>query len=242
MKTLKILITLTMSLGFSPDLMARTINWSGYTWTVRDTGDIKQGPGPNYFSSSTQNVWVDANGDLHLKIIKHDNKWYCPEIYLDQSLGYGEYIWFGKSQFDDNIDKNIVLGFFTYENDTREIDIEFSRWSVEDADNAGFTCQPYYLTGNTLPFDIDMSAGTYSTSRFDWQPTYIYYLFAHGHYENPPVNNIVMDWLYQGSSLPPLTGDERVHINMWLNQGVAPSDNQEKEVVIKSFLFNPGIF
>ncbi len=47
---------------------AETITWSGYEWTVRSSRGATQGPGPNIFSDSRDNVFVDAKGDLHLRI------------------------------------------------------------------------------------------------------------------------------------------------------------------------------
>ena len=35
------------------------------------------------------------------------------------------------------------------------------------------------------------------------------------------------------------TGDEQARINLWLVNGMAPTNNQEVEVVIKSFQFVP---
>src|SRR5204862_4160118 len=37
----------------------------------------------------------------------------------------------------------------------------------------------------------------------------------------------------------PRTGDENVRMNLWLFTGAAPTDNQEVEIVIKSFAFVP---
>ena len=39
---------------------ARIIRFSGYDWIVYTTGDMKGGPGPNYFSDSEENVWIDG--------------------------------------------------------------------------------------------------------------------------------------------------------------------------------------
>ncbi|NEU73400.1 hypothetical protein PI95_012690 [Hassallia byssoidea VB512170] len=46
----------------------KTINFSGYVWEVRSSGD--GGPGPNHWSSD--NVWVDQDGYLHLKITQQN--------------------------------------------------------------------------------------------------------------------------------------------------------------------------
>src|ERR1051325_4138450 len=68
----------------------RSISFSGYNWSVK-TSNGKVGPGPNYFSDSTSNVWVDAQGRLHMKIQKVRNRWNCSEVILQASLAYGTY-------------------------------------------------------------------------------------------------------------------------------------------------------
>src|SRR4051812_4052287 len=58
---------------------ASTVQFSGYTWNIRNTGSSTEGPGPNIFNGS--NAWVDGNGWLHLKISKNatTGKWNCAE-------------------------------------------------------------------------------------------------------------------------------------------------------------------
>ena len=46
----------------------RVISFAGHDWTVKDAGEGKVGPGPNYFSNSAETVWFDADGRLHLRI------------------------------------------------------------------------------------------------------------------------------------------------------------------------------
>lgn len=111
------------------------ILFSGYIWDVRNS-DLS-GPGPNYWSNNTENVWLDENGYLHLKITYTDGKWVCPEV-RTQTLGYGTYTFYTASNIDA-LDKNVVLGLFAYKDDSHEVDIEFSRWGIENYTNAGFT-------------------------------------------------------------------------------------------------------
>src|SRR5659263_12374 len=66
---------------------ATTINWAGYTWDIVPTG---QSWG-HYWSDSANNVWVDAQGRMHLKITKVGSNWYSSEIDMQKSLGYGTY-------------------------------------------------------------------------------------------------------------------------------------------------------
>mgnify|MGYP002079094543 CR=1 FL=1 len=54
----------------------RQIQFSNYTWNVRINNTVQQDPGPNYYTDSSQNVYVDSNGYLHMKITKVNNKWY----------------------------------------------------------------------------------------------------------------------------------------------------------------------
>jgi len=68
----------------------RTIGWNGEAWMVKkSTGKV--GPGPNYFSDSANNVWVDGNNKLHLKITKSGNQWHCAEVIRVTSSGHGAY-------------------------------------------------------------------------------------------------------------------------------------------------------
>jgi hypothetical protein len=49
------------------------------------------GPGPNVFSDSASNVWVDGSGRLHLKLTYSKGRWRCAEVINTQSLGRGRY-------------------------------------------------------------------------------------------------------------------------------------------------------
>ncbi len=115
------------------------VQWSGYTWIVKS--GIELGPGPNNWASELSTVWVDNEGNLHLKILKISNKWYCSEIISLQSFGYGEYS-FEVCTNVENLDKNIVLGLFTYQDDKKEIDLEFSRWGVGSNRDGWYVVQP----------------------------------------------------------------------------------------------------
>ena len=148
----------------------RTISFAGFEWWVKKSAN-GVGPDPNIFSDSTENVWLDGGG-LHLKITERGGNWYCPEVILNQSLGYGRYSIQISGQIGQ-INENAVLGLFTWDNDAcseynKEIDIEFSRWgNAQDNTNAQFVIQPFDVPGNlhrwTMPENLDLS-----THNFDW--------------------------------------------------------------------------
>lgn len=219
---------------------ARWIRFSDYDWWVK-TSSGTVGPGPNYFSDSTNNVWVDAAGQLHLRITNRSGQWQCAEIVSARTFGFGNYRFECASRVD-NLNPNAVLGLFTWSDDPafthREIDVECSRWSnPADTSNAQFVVQPYYLTGHLVRFTVPVRA-TNSTHCFRWETNRVSYQSLAGSYTpNPAPTNISSAWTY--AIEVPQTGDENVRLNLWLNNGAAPTDGREVEVVIRSFNFVP---
>ena len=198
-------LALALAAGFQQaPCSARTIEWSGYTWWVRTSGGNPQGPGPNIFSDSTENVFVDASGNLHLKIRKDaNNKWLASEIDLTQSLTYGTYEFEVSSRYDQ-FATNVVGGLFTYLSpesvasqtggsltngipDTpHEIDIEFTKaWG---SGHLYFTTHDTETPSHSKNYFQPLT-GDFTTHRFTWEPGRIIWESYHGHYAgvaNPP--------------------------------------------------------
>jgi len=218
---------------------SREISFSGYEWWVKASAE-PVGPGPNYFSDSQENVWVDEEGKLHLKIEERDGKWHCGEVILKESFTYGRYV-FQITGTVGQLDPNVVLGLFTWDNSPeehhREIDIEFSRWGVELADNAQYVIQPWDQHGNRyrwmMPELIERS-----THSFEWGQNSIDFLSLRGHNSFAPEDSIIYTWHYSGTSIP-TNGNEKVRINLWLFYGNAPTDMSEVEVVIDKVEYYP---
>ncbi len=78
---------------------ARTVDWSGYSWQVRPVGQ-QEGPGPNNWSDSADNVNVAADDSLHLSLVRKAGAYDCSEIYLDNALGHGVYEFQVEGQID----------------------------------------------------------------------------------------------------------------------------------------------
>ncbi|MEI7830683.1 MAG: hypothetical protein WCI31_12985 [Prolixibacteraceae bacterium] len=213
----------------------RILQFSGYTWKVESSNDLTVGPGPNLFSDSKENVWFDANGELHLKITQRNNKWYCAKLTLLSSPGYGKYIFYLDSRID-KLDMNVVGGLFSYKSDLEEIDIEFSKWGLAGSNNAQFSVQPSLFTSNKKNYNIILS-NLQSTHWFNWQKDRIDFASVQGHSSVlPSAGNIIQQWSYSGPNIPPLSV-ENTKINLWLYQGNPPSNLQEAEMVIAGFEF-----
>ena len=217
------------------------IQFSGYEWEIRDSG--LSGPGPNLWDR--KNVWLDENGDLHLRITHAADGWHCAEVTMTQRLGFGTYQ-FQVSGRIDQLDRNVVLGLFNYPTEdvgpdaTNEIDIEFARWGDPNADNGGYTIWPAQpgRSQNSKTFTFALS-GDYTTHRFMWQSDHIFFQSLHGHREDD--ENLIADWQYEPQNPAQYISQQPmpVHINLWLFQGQAPADGQEVEIVIHRFTFTP---
>jgi hypothetical protein len=233
-------IALTLGLALHGMAGAKTIRFSGYDWTVRSgTG----GPGPCTWSES--NVAVDANGDLHLKLKEMGKSWSCAEIESVRRLGFGAYQFWVVGAID-RLDPNVVLGLFNYPtpdlgpDGTNELDVEIARWGDPAAPNLNFTAWPARAglppAGKSYFFSLD---GTYTTHRFTWSGRGIRFQSLNGHRNDD--QSPIAAW----SFVPPKPArrvpqhPEPVHLNLWLHNGLPPTDGKEVEIVIRSFTYKP---
>jgi len=215
----------------------KEIEFSGRTWWVKHS-DPLIGPGPNYFSDSTDNVRVDDDGRLHLRITNPSGRWTCAEVVSQDVLGYGKYV-FQLATRVDLLDANVVAGLFTYDetidSPNREIDIEFSRWGDPTAQNAQYVVQPWDTPGNRERFAIDLGGDPDTTNVFDWTADSILFQTWLGHDADPPEDATIHSWDYTGADVPTEGGEVRARINLWLRSGEAPTDGQPAELVIAKF-------
>jgi len=217
-----------------------TVQFSGYSWTIRNTGSASEGPGPNVFNGS--NAWVDANGWLHLKITKNatTGKWNCAEIYSNQNFGYGTYQWQVEGAIG-SFDKNIVLGLFNYSGNDGfdEMDIEFARWGNNAWPNLNYTVWPAAGGSNNWSYTQNFSLnGTYTTHRFKRSASSVVFKSLGGFYNYD--TNLFASATCSSPASSISTLGMPIHMNLWLFDGHAPSDGKEVEVIIHSFTYTAG--
>jgi hypothetical protein len=208
----------------------RTLTFSGHVWRVKVGRRV--GPGPNDFADATENVWLDDKEHLHLAITKAGGQWQCAEVVADRSLGYGEYCWVVSGDLPA-LERRTVLGLFTYETTTREIDFELSRWNDAAKPNAQFVVQPYAAKDSTHRFDTG-KAMALSVSLI-WEPARVRGRCWEG--ENVTKAPLA-DWTYTGRFIPK-PGKERARANLWLFEGRPPESGEKQEIVVRSFRFVP---
>lgn len=237
---------------FSQRLPAATLQFAGRTWTIKQSNS-PVGPGPNRFSNSSNDVWSDAQG-LHLTIHKTGSFWYSTEVILNESHGYGTYM-FQTNSRQDILNTNATFGAFTWDsaggdtipnNPNREIDFEDGRWgNPADTTNSQVVVQPYFVNGNlqrvTLP---DLSADAALTRFFTWSKDKIEFYTLRGHYTpyTFPAESVIHHYTYTANGtthLVPTPGQENFRFNLWLFQSSAPAGNQPAEVVVNNFAYYP---
>jgi len=237
----------------------KIINWSGYNWKIKSAVASPVGPGNNYFSD--ENVRIDDNGFLHLKISKKYGKYFCSEISTEENFGYGTFIFYASGR-KDMFDKNVVLGMFTWNNENcvsnanSELDIEVSKWTenietsyiqyVVQPDNDGLEKERLHR----IPLYI---YGDYTMHIIKWHKDSVSFSSYHGHTYPPPASNLISEWTFDKGNPPkskldcssnpvviPEPGNNtKININLWLINGMPPSDDIEPEVIINKVEYFP---
>lgn len=213
------------------------IDFSGYNWYVKNAEAM--GPGPNNWNPN--NVWVDSEGKLHLKISFNQTtqKWDCAEVWSNGLFGFGTYEWVVESRVDQ-FDKAVVLGLFNYLPTTdgaNEIDIEISKWSDPTLTKiCGYTVWPTRTNlkrwTNLVPI-TSAQASTPIKHTFNWQSKSV--LFK----STDSLGNVIGNVTYKPTKNPTQfisQVPEAIHMNLWINQGITTMPNTTvTEVIIHSF-------
>lgn len=222
---------------YPPDFLEQiTRSFAEYRWYVKAGNGL--GPGPNNFSDSFENVWVDEGGALHLKIMNREGLWWCAEVYLPEPLGFGTYT-FTISSPVEVLDPQAVGAPFLYRDDIHEIDIEFSRWgNPEDINNSQYVVQPYDRPGNLERYQINLAGFRESTHQIRWSSDRITFRSVLGT-DIDSEENLIHQWEYTGPDIPEAEG-MLVHINLWLFRGRPPLSGEAQEMIVSSFSFLPA--
>ena len=215
-----------------------SVDWSGRQWGIKVTGEGNRfDPGPNYWSNDPAVVSVGNDG-LRLKITRVNGSWQCAEVSLNQSLGYGIYTVQINSRLDQ-LDRNVVAApLFIYADTNNELDNEYSGRDglIPGPNNAQFVAQPYTVPGNIMRYTQPPTSQF--TSQIEWRENQVTFTTWSGWSSTPSANDIIRRWTYTGRNIP-RPGLERVHINLWLLNGRAPTNGQDTEMIIRSFSYQP---
>ncbi len=217
----------------------RYISFGGRCWKVR-SAPAPEGPGRNLFSDDARNVWVDESGRLHMKIAFRDGRWFCSEIY-SEGVGYGVYRFFVSCDAA-TLDRNVVLGFFTWDPGTlaagqlNEIDIELTKWGKTTDYNLHHTVQPSSGPDSSARRYMERDA-TYAIPRgtdrtlhsFIWTPPQIRFASYSGWRMDD--DNLLATWDFTHDNPPRRSDDYPVPV-------VIPAPTSTTSIRINLWLFN----
>ena len=218
----------------------QTITWSGRSWK-KTSGHMA-----GVALGDPANVSIDANGYLHLHIVKRNGKWTAAELFTTEDLGFGTYQWIVEGNVYA-MDPTTVLGLFSYgpvhhigADAEDEIDIEFSQWNKTcQPCNADFTVYP--ATGHHKPKGVSawednfrVSGGTLTTARFEWFADHIVFTLMNGVQPIGTVADVIKTETYtsDATNIPQVAAP--VGINLWCFK---QTPAQDQSVVIRKFQF-----
>jgi endo-1,3-1,4-beta-glycanase ExoK len=135
------------------------LKWKGQNWHLTDG---KANPGNNYWNN--KGAWIDKQNRLHLTIVNNESTWKCTEVKSQNKYLYGTFTWTVASPVY-TIDKNSVIGLFTYHNDSQELDVEVSRWGKTSWSNFWYFAQSSKIEGNNLGYMIPSSMEVFIWSK-----------------------------------------------------------------------------
>ena len=221
----------------------KVIRFSGFDWAVKSSRDYFR-PWENYFSDAAENVSVDSQGRLHLKITYRDGKWNSAEVALNRPLGLGEYRFILDTPVGD-LGPNVVLGLSTrstwsddpnFSHSEFEIDMfgwypHWYDWYVNPTDSHNAQVVLHRYPWNSLRFTFPDTASP-SLQSFDWRSESI--TFSSYSSDTPSADNLVRTWTVN-STIP--NADEAVWLNLSLGDVFPPAEGREVEVIIRRFEF-----
>ena len=211
------------------------IRFSGIEWGIKDSGENRLQPGPNWFSPA--NVTVDGAGKLHLRATSKGGTCVAAEVVSTQSMGYGTYRFTVDSNLDD-LAGNLVLGLFTWDDTSaesfhREIDVELGRWNRDDESDAQFVIQPFSIARNVTRFGLTRGL-VRSVHTFVWSPGNVSFrsegILPDG--RRLPIHEHIFDRAI------PEPGAQQTRINLWCTDSKWNAAGKN-EIVIGGFQFEP---
>ena len=217
-----------------PNPAQRTLQWADESWVVK-ANPARVGPGPNMFSDSTENVFVDPQGRLHLRIVQRSGVWEAAEIISQRSVSYGQF----EFAIDGvpRLDRNAVFGAFTWADAQRvnaEIDmLEIGQFGRSDATNSQFVVQPFDLPNHLRR--LSLPVGSVTRQKMNWSPSQVDFESA------TETGSAIDKWSFFGAVPTPASGKINFRFNFWLLDGAAPSDSGTREIVIRDFRYTPAI-
>ena len=209
----------------------KIVHFSGYDWEASQLPSVRGGKVNSY---DPANAWTDADGFLHLRMVRRADQWVCADIELTRSLGEGLYQFTVRDV--SHLDPAAVMTLYTWDGthrSHREIDIEISRWGHSADKNAQYVVQPYYEPANVVRFEAPPGQLTFS---FHWEPGEVSFRTRRGRLKDSGSASVSEHLFTSGVPAP---GGELVHLNLYAFGNTRTPVQKEGEVIIEKFEYLP---
>lgn len=228
--------TVAIVKGSGPPTFAPTkpLKFSGYDWAVRTVASNRGGLENLY---DPDNAWTDAKGALHIRITHRSGLWYCAQLALNRSLGYGTYIF--RVRDVSHLESAAVFSMYTFDEwhgdqYYREMDFEMSRWGdATNPNNAQYGIQPFYVPGNVYQFKAPAGPLTYTMR---WKSGSVAFTTARSSRDGTAGTVVAEHEFTEGVPAP---GQEKFKLQLY----IVPSDKyplqEGGEVIIDKFEYLP---
>lgn len=213
----------------------RPLKFSGYDWAVRTIESMRGGSENAY---DPDNAWTDASGALHLRITHRSGRWYCAQVALTRSLGYGTYIL--RVRDVSHLEPAEVFSMYTFDEFHgdeyyREMDVEMSRWGdAADQSNAQYSIQPFYVPGNVYRFKAPAGPLTYT---IHWKSRSVTFKIVRSPHDGGTPSAVVAE--HEFTSGVPSPGQEKVMLQVYLVPSGKYPLQEGGEVIIDKFEYLP---
>lgn len=217
--------------GSLPRRPAKLLAFSGYEWQVLDAWSDRGGGNRN----RADNVDVDRDGALHLRVTQRDREWTSAEIGLARSLGYGTYVFVVRNAAAAL--PSAVLSLFTWDEGAeaehfREMNIELGRPGPGDMPGQ-FVLQPNIMASSLSRFPVTVERTTYL---WRWASGVVSFKAIRGDYFADGGRTFAAHEFTTGVPVPK---DERVRIALYFHRKSPRPPAQDLDVVIERFHYLP---
>lgn len=217
--------------GQAAEPAARTVDFSGYPWMVRQIPSDRGGTN----DYDPDNVRVDADGALHLAVTERRGHWTSAEVRLARALGHGTYAFSVRDI--GQLDPAAVWTVYTYDDSVpvehfREMSLTIQRPSPGAPVEGRYALQPASVAGNVAGFAVPPGPVTHSLR---WEPGRV--VFAANRGSKPALGAGRVE--HEFTVGVPSSGDARVRIALYYRRNAPLPPRGPVEVVIDRFQYFP---
>ena len=260
-------ICMLMFLFFSINMVGqhRFLEFSGITWKV--SNGLATPSGNNIFKDDTTMQYIDNNGWLHLKMKKFHGIWYCSQIQAQESFGYGEYLFYLKTNLNE-LDDRVVLGLLLDKDvseanlplasfNEKKIAIQISKWNDVTQPRGWYVIYPiakdctwpFKCIGskdNVKSFNIRIPRSNRTTYKIIWNNSpskgvdVSFQSYIGNSIALPKPGYLMHEVRFEGNNIPKFI-NEKPTLNLWFFGSNSPllKSLNEVEVIIKSVSYSP---